>query len=172
LRFVPNSRLLLGNVELDSACNRDYVAQRFSQRGIAADRIEFRGRADHRTFLEYYNAFDVALDAFPYNGGTTTMEAIWQGLPVITYIGDRWASRTSASILAGTRMTEFVATSVDGYVRTAVDLACDPQVAERLRSLRHSMRDSLDECPSCDTWALARAMEALYQQIYDKRLAN
>ena len=165
LQAVPTARLLLGNTELDSACNRDYVAARFKQRGIDAARIEFRGRADHRTFVEYYNAIDIALDAFPYNGGTTTMEAIWQGLPVITFDGDRWASRTSASILAGTPLTQFVATDVEGYVQTAINLASDPYVAERLRSLRHSMRGLLMDCPACDTQALANAMEALYREI-------
>lgn len=165
LRAVGTARLLLGNAELDSACNRDYLAERFTQRGIDAARIEFRGPADHRTFLEYYNLIDVALDTFPYNGGTTTMEAIWQGLPVITFDGDRWASRTSASILAGTHLTEFVANEVEGYVQTAIALAGDPSVADRLRGLRHSMRETLVDCPACDTQALAKAMEALYREI-------
>lgn len=165
LEAVPTARLLLGNAELDSACNRDYVAERFARRRIGAARIEFRGRADHREFLEYYNAIDIALDAFPYNGGTTTMEAIWQGLPVIAFDGDRWASRTSASILSGTHLMEFVARDMEGYVQTAIALASDPGVANRLHSLRHSMRESLIECPACDTRALAKAMETLYREI-------
>lgn len=165
LRAVPSACLLLGNADLDSACNRDFVRKRFEARGIDTTRIEYRGRAEHRAFLEYYNAIDVALDAFPYNGGTTTMEAIWQGLPVITFDGDRWASRTSASILAGTHLNEFVSADAAGYVQTAISLANDANIADRLQRLRHSMRAELVDCPACDTAGLARAMESLYRQI-------
>ena len=165
LQTVPTARLLLGNTALDSACNRDYVADRFTQRGIDATRLELRGHADHRTFLEYYNAIDIALDTFPYNGGTTTMEAIWQGVPVVTFDGDRWASRTSASILARTHLAGFVAADVQGYVRIAVELANDPIVADRLRRLRISMRELLADSAVCDTRALARAMESLYREM-------
>lgn len=165
LQAVPTARLLLGNTALDSTCNRDYVFERFTQRGIDTTRLELRGRADHRTFLKYYNEIDIALDTFPYNGGTTTMEAIWQGVPVVTFDGDRWASRTSASILAGTYLTEFVAADVQGYVRIAVDLANDPVVADRLRSQRISMRELLSGSAACDTRALARAMESLYREM-------
>ncbi len=142
LRMIPTVRLLLGNTALDSACNRDHVAQRFLTRGIDSARIEFRGCADHRSFLEYYNAIDIALDTFPYNGGTTTMEAIWQGVPVVTYDGDRWASRTSASILTGTTCAEFVAADVESYIQSAITLASDPKIAQRLRTLRHSLRNA------------------------------
>lgn len=165
LHAVPTAKMLLGNADLDSPSNRDYVAESFQRRGIDAARIEFRGRADHRTFLEYYNAIDIALDAFPYNGGTTTMEAIWQGVPVITFDGDRWAARTSASILAGTHLMKFVASDVDGYAQTAIAQASASNVGQRLRSMRQTMRESLVDCPACDTQSLARAMEALYLEI-------
>ena len=165
LQTVPTARLLLGNSALDSACNRDYVVERFTQRGINATRLELRGRADHRMFLEYYDAIDIALDTFPYNGGTTTMEAIWQGVPMVTFDGDRWASRTSASILARTHLAGFVAADVQGYVRIAVDLTNDPIVSDRLRSLRISMRELLAGSAACDTQALAKAMESLYRKM-------
>ncbi len=165
LQAVGTARLLLANTALDSACNRDYVATRLSTRGIEPARVEFRGRADHRAFLEYYNEIDIALDTFPYNGGTTTMEAIWQGVPVVTFVGDRWVSRTSASIVTGTPCAEFVAADEASYVQTAVALADDPRIAQRLQRLRHTMRASLSDCAVCDTRAFAKAMEALYRKI-------
>ena len=64
-----------------------------------AERVRLYGPTNHYEFLETYNQIDIALDTFPYNGGTTTTEAIWQGVPVVTFWGDRWVSRTSASIL-------------------------------------------------------------------------
>lgn len=165
LRAVPESRLLLANAELDSRVNQEFLASRFADCGVDISQIEFRGPAEHRAFLEYYNAIDVALDAFPYNGGTTTMEAIWQGLPVLTFRGDRWASRTSASILAGTHLENFVADGREGYIDSAVSLARTSDLASHLSDLRHSMRSLLVDSPACDTTSLARAMESLFLEV-------
>ena len=82
----------------------------------------------------------MALDAFPYNGGTTTMEAIWQGVPVLTFHGDRWASRTSQSLLRRTHLQEFVADGVEGMVDYAVELAQSRDTPRRLDDLRRTMR--------------------------------
>ncbi len=99
LRRTDGTRLLLANTALRSIHNRSYVLERFTERGVDAERLILEGPAEHFAYLEKYNRIDVALDAFPYNGGTTTMEAIWQGVPVLTFAGDRWASRTSQSLL-------------------------------------------------------------------------
>jgi predicted O-linked N-acetylglucosamine transferase (SPINDLY family) len=116
-------------------------------------------------FLQTYNSIDIALDTFPYNGGTTTTEAIWQGVPVITFYGDRWASRTSASILRAGNLNQFVADDLDAYIRLAVNLATDSAAATMLEELRRTMRDQLRGASVCDTQAFATEMEALYQQI-------
>ncbi len=165
LMAVPSSRLVLGSTSLDSASNRDYLAERFAQRGIEHDRLEMRGRASHFHFVEYYNAIDIALDTFPYNGGTTTMEAIWQGVPVISFAGDRWASRTSASILHETLYSSFVSRDVAGYIRAAIQWGRDARAAERLRELRRTVRSTLTQCPVCDTQRFATAMETVYRKI-------
>lgn len=168
MQRVPESRLLLGNVALDSTCNRDYLKEKFEQRGIDASRIEMRGQAIHSEFLEYYNSIDIALDAFPYNGGTTTMEAAWQGVPVITFDGDRWASRTSASILAGSHLMDFVARDESSYINLAVELATRPDVGKKLMEIRNSTRERLLHSSACHTDSLALAVEDLFLSLLDQ----
>ena len=97
LRAAPTARLVLRNAALSDASNQAHLRSRFT--GIDADRITLLGRAPHEVFLATYDGIDVALDTFPYSGGTTTTEALWQGVPVLTLDGDRWAARTSASLL-------------------------------------------------------------------------
>lgn len=153
------ARLLLKNAALGNEENREYLRQRFAGRGIEKDRLILEGPSEHYEFLEAYDRIDVALDTFPYNGGTTTTEAIWQGVPVVTFHGDRWASRTSASILREAGLGEFVAADQDGYVAKCVELAGAPA---RLGPLRGGMRDRLRRSEVCATERFAREMEKLY----------
>lgn len=152
LRRVPTARLLLKNAAFDSASNRDYLLQQ-----IGTDRVQLEGSANHFEFLESYGKIDIALDTFPYNGGTTTTEALWQGVPVITFYGDRWASRTSASILRAGNLNQFVANDLAGYIDLAVSIT--PEI---LNATRVSMRDHLRASPVCDVASFTRQMEELY----------
>jgi predicted O-linked N-acetylglucosamine transferase (SPINDLY family) len=156
---------VLANRALKSACNRDYMARQFADRGVRAEQLEFLPPAEHYQYLDYYSRIDLALDAYPYNGGTTTMEAIWQGVPVLTFDGDRWASRTSQTLLRRTHLAEFVAADRRAYVETAVNMATDPAAPSRLAALRATMRDRLLASPACDAAALARGMEQIYRQL-------
>jgi predicted O-linked N-acetylglucosamine transferase (SPINDLY family) len=162
LRRTDGSRLLLANSVLKSLHNRAYVLERFAERGVSPERLQLLEPAEHYTFLKYYDSIDVALDAFPYNGGTTTMEALWQGVPVLTFDGDRWASRTSPSILRNTHLGEFVANDVQDYVAQAVRLASDPSTPGRLGQIRKQMRKRLRQSRAYDTRLLASRMERLY----------
>ena len=165
LRETPQSRLLIRNASLGKSSNKKYLLSQFVNRGVARERISLEGPAPHYEFLRTYNRIDIALDAFPYNGGTTTTEAIWQGLPVVSYWGDRWVSRTSATLLRSAGMEEMVAKDVSAYVRLAVDLASDP---EKLKTMRQNMRDKLRGSKACDTVAFARSMEKLYRELWEK----
>ena len=136
LHGSPGSRLLVKNIVLRSPENRIFLQEAFSRFGVASERLELEGPAEHYAFLEKYAAIDVALDTFPYNGGTTTMEALWQGVPVLTFTGDRWASRISASLLHNARLAEFVAPDLEGFVSRAVELARDHNTPARLDQLR------------------------------------
>jgi protein O-GlcNAc transferase len=108
---------------------------------------------------------DVALDTFPYNGGTTTTEALWQGVPVVCYYGDRWVGRTSATLMRAAGLGEYVAIGVEGYVALAAELA-QPGAAQRLSDLRGEMRAMLGASAACDTAGLARDMEGLYKGMW------
>jgi protein O-GlcNAc transferase len=165
LRKAESSQLLLANRALRSTCNREYLQRQFADRGITSERLVFLPPAEHYLYLNYYNRIDLALDAFPYNGGTTTMEAIWQGVPLLALDGDRWAARTSQTLLRRTHLGEFVAASVPDYVATAVAIARDPQAPSRLATLRREMRERLLVAPACDVTGLARGMEQIYRQL-------
>jgi predicted O-linked N-acetylglucosamine transferase (SPINDLY family) len=141
------------------------VLDQFLARGIEAERVLLEGPAEHYAFLQKYDRIDVALDAFPYNGGTTTMEAIWQGVPVLTFAGDRWASRTSHSLLHGTPLAAFITPDVRSHIERAVALARDSATPPMLTELRRQMRVALQNSPVCHTRAFTRHMERLYQSV-------
>jgi predicted O-linked N-acetylglucosamine transferase (SPINDLY family) len=161
----PSSKLFIKNSSLEHAANRDHLERRFGQHGISEDRLEFAGPAEHFDFLAAYSRIDIALDTFPYNGGTTTSEAIWQGVPVLTFRGDRWAARQSTSIMLAAGLNEFVGNDVNDYVERAVRLAEDSQTPIRLRELRRGMRARLTASPLCDTAGFARAVEDKYKEF-------
>jgi protein O-GlcNAc transferase len=163
LRTAPASRLVLQNSALDDAGNRAFVHDAFAQRAVDVQRVTLLGRAPHYDFLRNYAQIDLALDTFPYNGGTTTTEAIWQGVPVIAFYGDRWVSRTSASLLRAARLDAFVAPDLEGYRSLAISLAIRSDTPEMLASLRTGMRAALLKAPVCDTPGFARSMEQLYR---------
>jgi len=164
LNSSPGSHLLIRNAALGKRSNQQFLRSQFVSRGIADERISLEGPAPHFEFLETYNRIDIALDAFPYNGGTTTIEAIWQGVPVVTYWGDRWVSRTSATLLLATSLDELLAKDLPGYIHLATRLASDPQ---KLQTMRQTMRDRVLESKACDTVSFARSMEKLYREIWE-----
>jgi len=165
LEGAPDTRLVLANRTLKSTCNRERLLNRFGKYGIQPERIEILPPADHYEYLGYYDRIDVALDAFPYNGGTTTMEALWQGVPVLTFEGDRWAARTSASLLRDAGLGEFVKSDVDAYCEAGIQLGADCDTPRWLGALRSGMREQLARSPACDGAALAAGMEEIYRML-------
>ena len=157
LHAVPTARLLVRNAALDHESNRADLLARFAERQIPAQRLTLLGSAEHLEFLRTYDQIDIALDAFPYNGGTTTAEALWQGVPLLTINGDRWAGRTSRSLLAAAGLAEWVAPDVPSLVRIAVALA-----GAELAPLRATQRARIAASPACDVVALCRELELLY----------
>ncbi len=162
----PNSRLIVRNGALAAASSREFLLDLFSKNDVSRDRIQLKGPVEHFQFLKTYDEIDIALDTFPYNGGTTTTEAVWQGVPVVTFWGDRWASRTSASILRAGGLDEFVRTDIAAYISFAAELANSPETPQRLVSLRKQMRGQLLHSPVCDIKSFARGLERLYGTIF------
>jgi protein O-GlcNAc transferase len=157
LHALPSARLLLRNAALDHGSNRADLLTRFADLAIPAARLTLLGSAEHTEFLRTYDEIDIALDAFPYNGGTTTVEALWQGVPVLTMNGDRWAGRTSRSILSAAGLTEWVAADLPGFVDLGVRLA-----RTDLAPARVGQRTRLAASPACDAASLCRELESVY----------
>ncbi|MEZ6031838.1 MAG: hypothetical protein R3C17_02005 [Planctomycetaceae bacterium] len=167
LKRCPDSRLILGNRSLAKTANRDYVERQFQRRGVEQGRVQLLPPADHFEFLKYYDRIDIALDSFPYNGGTTTTEAIWQGVPVLAFDGDRWASRTSRTLLMNCHLNEFVASSAADYIDQAVHWATNPDSPQYLSRLRAEMRSLLLKAPVCQIDTMVKSMEATYLQLFE-----
>jgi len=165
LKESPGTRLVLKNLVLGKPAACDFVRDLFASFGVPADRVDPKGPAEHYTFLQSYAEIDVALDTFPYNGGTTTMEALWQGVPVLCFPGDRWAARISASLLREAGLNDFVTSNLENYIARAVKLAQDSGTADRLQTLRQGMRDLLRASSACNTEAFARRMEDAYLEM-------
>ena len=144
LRAVPGSRMLMKSASLAEAAVRDSVAARMAAAGIGADRLELVARTASRAeHLALYSRVHVALDTVPYNGTTTTCEAMWMGVPVVCMLGDRHAARVSASLVAAAGHPGWAAADADGFVATAARLAGDPGGLARIRSgLRAGMAAS------------------------------
>ena len=160
VRGVPGSRLLLRNRSLGEVSNRaDFIA-RFGAQGLPAERVMFEGGAEHFEYLRTYDRIDIALDTFPYNGGTTTAEAIWQGVPLLSFNGDRWASRTSRSILLAAGLEDFAAADLAGFVASGISMGLAP---EALAARRETQRARIATTPAFDPVGLCRALEALFE---------
>ncbi len=165
LRGAPAASLFVKNGALEDASVRDDLLARLAGLGVGPDRVTLGGRDPHFAFLDAYRHVDIALDTFPYNGGTTTTEALWQGVPVLTFDGDRWASRTSTSLLRAAGLAAWVMPDAAGYVDRAVALATDPATPSMLTALRGGMRARLLASSACDADGLCRAMEAFYRGL-------
>jgi predicted O-linked N-acetylglucosamine transferase (SPINDLY family) len=165
LRGAPKARLLLKNRALGDPSSQAAVRERFARRGVDPGRIIADGPSEHYAYLAAYERVDIALDAFPYSGGTTTMEALWQGVPVLTFNGDRWAARTSLSLLRAAGLDAWCLPDRDAFVARAVALANAPTTPGELAELRATLRDRLTRSPVCDSAGLCRALEGIYEQI-------
>jgi len=145
LERVPGSRLLLKAPGLSAGGVRAVVERRLREAGLPQSRVELLERTlSQQEHLALYNQVDVALDTWPYNGTTTTCEALWMGVPVVTLAGDRHASRVGESLLRAVGQQAWVATSEDAYVELCASLATAPASKDAVRSeLREALKGSL-----------------------------
>lgn len=158
LHAVPDARLLLKCPALTDAGVQGRVRATFEALGVAAERLELlghtRGRAEH---LALYGRVDIALDTFPYNGTTTTCEALWMGVPVVSLVGARHAARVGASLLTAAGLADWLADSPESYIAIARQRAAD---IVGLATLRASLRQQIEASPLCDAVGFTRGLEA------------
>ncbi len=165
LHSVPRSRLMLNNRPYQEAAFRDAMQERFARHGIMADRLDLVYSTPQREAWAAYGGIDIALDPFPHNAGTTTIEALWQGVPVVTLSGRPTIGRFGASILHAVGLDDWVATNVGDYVARATAAAGD---LESLQHLRDGLRHRVAASPLRDATGLVRAMEAAYRAVWDE----
>ncbi len=164
LDAVPESRLILKNKSLSTEKVREQFQRMFASHGIAPERLELlhwsQSLVDH---LSLYGRIDIALDTHPYNGTTTTCEALWMGIPVITLAGSVHAARVGCSILSQLGLTDMIAKDPEAYVSLAEDLACD---RGRLAHLREELRVRMGSSSLMDAKGFCQDLETAYRDIW------
>lgn len=163
LAAVPGSRLVLKWRTFNDQALRGQVVDAFVQRGIDAGRIELRGPGFHADVLKEYADIDIALDPFPFTGGLTSCEALWMGVPVVTWPQARVVSRQTHAFLHQIGLPELSALGADDYLRIAEDLATD---TARLGALRASLRQRMRDSPLTNVSAFTRGLEDALAQLY------
>jgi predicted O-linked N-acetylglucosamine transferase (SPINDLY family)/predicted SAM-dependent methyltransferase len=164
LERTPNSRLLIKGTTLADEGTRGRVIQRFVENGIAEDRLELIGRTPTlESHLELYNRVDVALDTFPYNGTTTTCEALWMGVPVVSLTGYVHAARVGKSILSAVGLDDLATDDIEAYADCAVALAGD---VERRREFRRTLRGRMGASTLMDPSRFTRDLETAFRDMW------
>jgi predicted O-linked N-acetylglucosamine transferase (SPINDLY family) len=160
LQAIPESRLLLHAFE---GSHRERVRALLRQHDIHPDRVTFVGFTTELEYLRTYALIDLALDPFPYGGGTTTCDALWMGVPVVSLAGATAMGRAGLSILSNIGLPELVARDADQYSDIAVALAGD---CARLRELRATLRRQMQWSPLMDAERFAHDVEAAYAAMW------
>ena len=163
LRSVPGSRLWLKAHALRYDVARGRVVDRFAAHGICGDRLILDGPSSRAAYLAAYQRVDIALDPFPYAGATTSVEALWMGVPVITLAGERFMSRQGVSLLMNAGLPDWIAADHDDYVACAVRQASDCQA---LAALRASLRARVLASPLFDAQRFAVNLEAAWRGMW------
>ena len=163
LNSLPASRLLLKARQLADATVRDALVSSFGKFGIAPERLQFHSRIQsRREHLELYSEIDIALDTFPYCGATTTCEALWMDVPVVTLVGARHAGRVGASLLTAANLPNWIASSEAEYLTIANELV------ER-RPQRKTLRQNIGQSALTDAPSFTKAYEQVLREIWRHR---
>jgi predicted O-linked N-acetylglucosamine transferase (SPINDLY family) len=159
---LPSSRI---HIASPRGSHRAQVHARFANLGILSERVVFIDRLRYQDYFAAYNAIDIALDPFPYNGGTTTCDALWMGVPVVTLSGAIAVSRAGLSILSNAGLPDLAVNSPDAYIETALHLASD---LPRLAKLRAELRSLMLNSSLLDAVGFTRDMESLYRKTWTR----
>jgi len=163
LAALPSSRLLVADVV--SARKRQSIVAALGQAGVAPGRVEFAPRVDLESYYRLMDRIDIALDSYPYGGGTTTFDTLWMGVPVVTATGPYSASRSAASVLTALGLHDWIAPAFDEYEACAVARARDPA---SIADLRRSLRARLQASPLMDEPAFVAGFEAALERAWQE----
>ena len=163
LKEVPDAKLLLKAPSFKDDGAIEAFAQRFLAEGIDRERLVFRGPVGLTDMMAEYADVDIALDPVPYNGGTTTLQALWMGVPVVVKAGGNFVSRMGASFMSAAGLQDWVAESDADYVRIAAAMARDRQA---LLTLKQGLRERLQAAPAWDIDQYTRDFEAMLRQMW------
>lgn len=165
LQRVAGSRLTLKAKLFEDASIVAQTHARFAAHGIDAARLTLLGQSARADYLAAYNAIDIALDPFPFTGGTTSVEGLWMGVPLLTRRGDRMIAHQGESILHNVGLTDWIAADNDDYIERAAAHAGD---LARLAQLRSELRARLLASPLCDAERFARNFETALAGMWEK----
>jgi protein O-GlcNAc transferase len=168
LACIPDARLLLEIIGIDGEEFRRETEARLAGLGLPLDRVILEPRKRSNQYV-LYNKIDIALDPFPFNGCTTTLDALWMGAPVITLAGEYYTARMGVTVLNNAGLPELIAENETAYVDLAVQLATD---ISRLRTIRHNLRQRIGSSRTADYAAFARDIEAAYRGMWQAWCAN
>jgi predicted O-linked N-acetylglucosamine transferase (SPINDLY family) len=160
LHAVARSRLVLLAV---AGTHRQQTLDRLAQEDVAAERVTFVTPQPRTSYLEQYHGIDLGLDTSPYNGHTTSLDALWMGVPVVTLAGETVVGRAGVSQLSNVGLPELIADRPERYVEIAVALAHD---LSRLAELRATLRERMQHSPLMDAPRFARNVEAAYRHMW------
>lgn len=157
LQAMPTARLRLQNRQLNSERMRAHLLHRLSRYGIAPEQVLLEQSVPREQYLAAHAHIDIILDTFPFNGGTTTCEGLWMGVPTVTLTGRAMVARQGASLLNCAGLTDWIAVNDEDYAAKALAHAAD---LAKLARLRHALREQLLASPLCDGPGFARNFEA------------
>ena len=160
---VPGSRLLVVRSQASSIYFCNNLTKEFAKHGVSADRLFFfDNKQENKSHLSYYNDIDISLDTFPLTGGTTTCEATWMGVPVITLVGESFHQRISYTMLMNCGLEEFCTFTPEDFVDRAVALA---GARDRLLAWRHGLRGVMRQSPLCDEERFLFEFQEMLEQV-------
>jgi predicted O-linked N-acetylglucosamine transferase (SPINDLY family) len=165
LHAVPGSRLFLKSQQVAELSLRKEIYARFAQHGVDADRLILEDYGPRADYLAAYQRVDFALDPFPYPGGTTTVEALWMGVPVLTLAGEHFLSRQGVGLLMNVGLPHWVATDLEDYVAKAVSHANE---LGALAALRAGLRQQALASPIFDAPRFATHFEEALRGMWNK----
>ena len=167
LKSTPDSRLLLKAKQFNNQSVHEDVILRFAAHGIKSERISLEGPEDRKKYFEAYNRIDIALDPFPFTGGTTSVECLWMGVPVLTLSGESLVSRQGVGILMNVDLPDWIADNENEYVSKSSAFASD---LDGLVMLRSKLRTRILASPLFDAQSFALDIEKALWEMWNQYL--